>query len=1078
MVLFKIKEGFPPPLALFMSNLMRTIMNKLAIYIKRLMAILMLILSVPSFINAQLRVFTIGDSTVQDYNDGYAPRKGWGQMLPFFFDKSKAVCYNKAVGGTSSLSFYRDHWPAVRNQLKKGDYVFIQFGINDRNTDPKRYSPKGVFEENIKKFVNDTKAKGAIPVLVSTVRRAAWTNGKPYDSYHEHPQLMRDVAKSTGVPLVDLDKFCYDLFVAQGQLYSERFCTMHLVAGEYPNYKNGNTDQVHYQELGATENARFVVETIEKSTNADLKKLAACTLPRHKVTIKINDASKSQAISRTAEFPAGINVTLKTIPAKNAKFLRWEDGNKKSISTKSLYVVKMGNADVTYKAVYESNVKEPEDEPQTQVTEPTLTIDNNKKALVASDAKSYKWYFNNQVISGETKSTLSVANNGTYSVEMALADGNTARLDICVTIGKDGTIRKIYLIGDSTVCDYKDSQFPMTGWGQVLKYFFNSDIQIVNHAIGGRSSRSFREQGRWKTVLNALKPGDFVFIQFGHNDRDTKPERYTPVDKYKLYIDSFVVEARGKGAIPVLVSPMVMNAWNNSGMRNVFAENGADYRGAMESVAKNRKCAFVDLNMKSYNMFKQFSSTYNQRFFYNTYPKGEYTNYPNGSTDNTHFQEMGALTLCRFIIEELTANKDPYISALQRYMKPMYQVTVKANIDKPGEITTSAKFPVGAPVTAKVLSASGTTFQSWNQDGSQKSKTTIYRFTMPAKATTVTAMFKGGKEEDPGQSPSETIRKDTLKDGQKKIAYITDPTDATYVNDIISPMLMNVKEFYVEEIDCNSATSDLSGFDMVLISEITPSTAPIIANLEGINKPILNMKVHAYKTANGAWSWATAGFGDNTTATTIYVDEEFRSHPMFDGIELSDGEIKMVSAVDTKALTFMNPESFTDVTGDIKTIASVKGEEQVCILEIPVGNSVAGTKITEKFIQIGLNSSSFANLTEDALSIICNACYYLMDMKKDTTAETETYSATSDRITVNPNPAHDILNISLETRFNDIVVISLIDMVGKTAYKTSIELHQGENSHTVDLSGIASGIYLLRLEGSNIHATSKIVIKN
>ena len=93
MVLFKIKEGFPPPLALFMSNLMSTIMNKIAIYIKRLMAILMLILSAPAFIYAQLRVFTIGDSTVQDYNDGYAPRKGWGQMLPFFFDKSKVSTF-------------------------------------------------------------------------------------------------------------------------------------------------------------------------------------------------------------------------------------------------------------------------------------------------------------------------------------------------------------------------------------------------------------------------------------------------------------------------------------------------------------------------------------------------------------------------------------------------------------------------------------------------------------------------------------------------------------------------------------------------------------------------------------------------------------------------------------------------------------------------------------------------------------------------------------------------------------------------------------------------------------------------
>ena len=1073
MVLFKIKEGFSPPLALFMSHLMSTIMNKIAIYIKRLMAILMLILSAPAFINAQLRVFTIGDSTVQDYNDGYAPRKGWGQMLPFFFDKSKAVCYNKAVGGTSSLSFYRDHWPAVRNQLKKGDYVFIQFGINDRNTDPKRYSPKGVFEENIKKFVNDTKAKGAIPVLVSTVRRAAWTNGKPYDSYHEHPQLMRNVAKSTGVPLVDLDKFCYDLFVAQGQLYSERFCTMHLVAGEYPNYKNGNTDQVHYQELGATENARFVVETIEKSTNADLKKLAACTLPRHKVTIKINDASKSQAISRTAEFPAGINVTLKTIPAKNAKFLRWEDGNKKSISTKSLYVVKMGNADVTYKAVYESNVKEPEDEPQTQVTEPTLTIDNNKKALVASDAKSYKWYFNNQVISGETKSTLSVTNNGTYSVEMVLADGKTARLDICVTIGKDGTIRKIYLIGDSTVCDYKDSQFPMTGWGQVLKYFFNSDIQIVNHAIGGRSSRSFREQGRWKTVLNALKPGDFVFIQFGHNDRDTKPERYTPVDKYKLYIDSFVVEARGKGAIPVLVSPMVMNAWNNSGMRNVFAENGADYRGAMESVAKNRKCAFVDLNMKSYNMFKQFSSTYNQRFFYNTYPKGEYANYPNGSTDNTHFQEMGAMNLCRIISESLQEIDDPFICPLVNCLKPLYNVNITANDNNAGSITMSTKMPEGAPVTLKILPNSGKKFTGWNQDGKIISDKTLYRFTMGGKNTSITAVIEGGSNVE-----EKTVVK--IPEGKKGVAYITEPASADYVNDTkILPMLKADDNLFVYEVDAVKNNVDLSTFDMVLISEVTASTAPAISDIEGINKPVLTMKVHAYKEADGAWGWAKNGYGDNTTATTLVVEPSAQSHPMFKDIDFSNSnEIQMVSSVDTKALTFMNPESFTNTAGDIKAIASVKGEDQVCILEIPVGNSVAGTKITEKFIQIGLNSSSYANLTDDALSVIRNACYYLMGIEKGSETDNRNIINTSVPFILSPNPARDILNISCYTDENDMVNISVVDAIGRTLQTTTIEIIQGENNNIVDLSGIAPGIYLLRLEGSHVHATSKIVIKD
>ncbi|MBO5864007.1 MAG: rhamnogalacturonan acetylesterase, partial [Paludibacteraceae bacterium] len=396
-----------------------------------------LLMVVPLF-GQQLRVFTIGDSTVQDYNDGYAPRKGWGQMLPFFFDKSKAVVYNKAIGGTSSKSFYEKHWAAVRGQLQKGDYVFIQFGINDRNSsDANRYAPKGVFEGYIKKFVADVRAKGAIPVLVSTVRRCAWTNGKPYDSYHEHPQLMRDVAKEVSAPLVDLDKFCYDLFVAQGELYAQRYLTMHLQAGEYGNYKNGASDQVHYQEIGATENARFVVESIEKSNDADLKKLAACTLPRYKVTFKINDPSKAKTVSRSAEFPAGINVTLKTIPQNGAKFIRWEDGSGKSVATKSLHVLKMGSADVTYKAVYESNIKEK--------IEPTLSINNQNKSLVASEAKSYKWYFNNKVISGETKSSLAISQNGTYSVEMVLNDGTTAKLHICVTIGKDGVIRKIYL---------------------------------------------------------------------------------------------------------------------------------------------------------------------------------------------------------------------------------------------------------------------------------------------------------------------------------------------------------------------------------------------------------------------------------------------------------------------------------------------------------------------------------------------------------------------------------------------------------------------------------------------------------
>lgn len=951
--------------------------------IKKLFSLLFLLLGIVIPTSGQYRIIPIGDSTVQDYNDGYAPRKGWGQMLPFFFDKSKVTVTNKAIGGTSSKSFYENHWKAVRDNLKAGDYVFIQFGINDRNSsDANRYAPGDVFKSYIKKFVDDTRAKKAIPVLVSTVRRCAWTNGKPYDSYHEHPQLMRDMAKTLNTPLIDLDKFCYDLFVQQGELYATRFLTMNLQAGEYANYPKGNTDQVHYQEMGATENARFVVESIEKSDNADLKKLAQCTLPRHKVTITINDKTKSKAISRSAEFPAGINVTLKTIGQDNAKFLRWEDGNKKSISTKSLHVLKMGNQDVTYKAVYESNVKDDD----VVVEKPELKIDNAKKALVASAAKSYKWYFNNKEISGETKASLSVTNNGTYSVEMVLADGSKTRLDICVTIGKDGVIRKVYLIGDSTVCNYKDSQFPMTGWGQVLKNFFTDDVQIINHAIGGRSSRSFREQGRWKTVLNLLQPGDFVFIQFGHNDRDnSKAERYTPVDKYKLYIDSFVTETRAKGAIPVLVSPMVMNAWKNNAMRNVFTESGADYRGAMADVAKARKCPFVDLNMMSYNYFKTFNSDYLARFYYNNYAAGEYANYPNGSTDNTHFQEMGAITLCSFIADGLKQAADPFTDALVHCMKPTYAMTVKANIDKPGNISNSIKLPAGCPASVKVLAAQGTVFENWSQDGVSKTNKNIYRFTMPAKATTLTAMFKGGQAVEPETPGVKPLEPDVFVEGDKKVAYFTDATVANYANERIFPMLKETKGLFLKEFDAQNAVADLEDFDMVVISEVVPSTAPVMAQLMKMEKPTLNLKVHGYKNAAGAWKWATTGFGDNAEQKAITVAADQLAHPIFKNIELgNDNQIQMLNTVSTKGLTYMNVDGFTSVEGEVNVLAAIAGEEQTNILEFEAGTVVSGNLLQSKMLQVGINSSSYANLTKDAETLLQNSCFYLLGLGEST----------------------------------------------------------------------------------------------
>ncbi|MBR6596719.1 MAG: rhamnogalacturonan lyase [Paludibacteraceae bacterium] len=311
----------------------------------------------------------------------------------------------------------------------------------------------------------------------------------------------------------------------------------------------------------------------------------------------------------------------------------------------------------------------------------------------------------------------------------------------------------------------------------------------------------------------------------------------------------------------------------------------------------------------------------------------------------------------------------------------------------------------------------------------------------------------------------------------KRIAYITDTTNAEFKNDKIYQMLSKTDDLYVRIIDANNAQADLNAFDMVLISEVSASTAPIMANIEGIAKPVLNMKVHAYKSAEGAWSWAEDGYGDNTTATDLVVELAAQSHPMFKDIDFSNSnEIQMVSEVETKALTYMNPESFTNATGDIKSIASVKDENQVCILEIPVGASIAGTKISDKFIQIGLNSSSYANLTNDALSIVRNACYYLMGLNSAT--NTSDFTSTSNDMDANIFVSSDILRITFEADDYDEVSISMIGISGQVVDQDVIEIYSGHNYYERALSSIVPGVYIIKIQGAHIHHISKFIVEN
>lgn len=380
-------------------------------------------------------------------------------------------------------------------------------------------------------------------------------------------------------------------------------------------------------------------------------------------------------------------------------------------------------------------------------TADTLGIDPHAGTIIAPDGLSYQWYLNGTKLKGTNQKTFKVCQPGQYAVEVVDLSGDTLRLQSTLAINATGAITKIYLIGDSTVCNYAASAYPMTGWGMVLGAFFNANnIAIDNRAIGGRSSRSFFEEGRWTPIKNALEPGDYVFIQFGHNDRDTKPERYTSTTDYKKFLTTYVNDTKAKGAIPVLVSPMVMNAWRNGTMRNIFTEPGNDYRGAMLEVANSLNVAFVDLNMKSWNLYKALGADYITRFVYHTYPAGEYPNYPNGISDGTHFQEMGAIDNARMVVEgigELSNRSD--MATLVQNLKPQYKVTVAVNPTGADLMTTrSANYPQGLTITLKTLPKTAGTFQTWNNaSNAQIATSTLHKVITSAATATYTAVYQG-----------------------------------------------------------------------------------------------------------------------------------------------------------------------------------------------------------------------------------------------------------------------------------------------------------------------------------------------
>ena len=180
--------------------------------------------------------------------------------------------------------------------------------------------------------------------------------------------------------------------------------------------------------------------------------------------------------------------------------------------------------------------------------------------------------------------------------------------------------------------------YPETGWGMPFSVFFNSTVTIDNRAKNGRSTRTFMEEGLWKPVVESLQEGDYVFIQFGHNDEVSTKKSFTTTNEFKTYLARYLTETRNKKAIPVLLTPVARRKFDSTGK---IVGTHEVYVELVRSVAKQYNVPFIDHDKKSQALLQQLGVG-NSRLLFNHLLPGEHPNYPEGKTDDTHFNEFGA----------------------------------------------------------------------------------------------------------------------------------------------------------------------------------------------------------------------------------------------------------------------------------------------------------------------------------------------------------------------------------------------------------------------------------------------------
>ena len=213
-------------------------------------------------------------------------------------------------------------------------------------------------------------------------------------------------------------------------------------------------------------------------------------------------------------------------------------------------------------------------------------------------------------------------------------------------------MKRIFSAGDSTVQTNDITTYPQTGIGQVFSLYIKEDVRICNYAKNGRSTKSFLDEGRLKPIEEQIKEGDYLFIQFGHNDEKIQdPARYTePFGAYSGNLKIFINTARTHGAKPVLITPLERRCFTEDGRLGPGAHG--DYVAAVKRTAMEADVPLIDLYTQSRAAMENAGPQGSLKWFMHLAP-AEYAAYPEGKEDNTHLRYEGAVCFAGLIARGL-----------------------------------------------------------------------------------------------------------------------------------------------------------------------------------------------------------------------------------------------------------------------------------------------------------------------------------------------------------------------------------------------------------------------------------------